>query len=136
MESEYRKKLGIVSIDGHVDFCKNFNDLEESQNYVSSLLKYSSLTHSHITGVLHLNHGSDKSRGHLGTILQQKSECVMMIKDKGKFSEVICKSMRGAKRFSSFGITVNDNYLPELYSLNDGSSSSYSLPKGFEGLAV
>lgn len=110
-ESEYRNKLGIVSIDGFVDMMKDFNSLTESIEFTGKLMKYSTISKCHITGVLHLNPGSDKARGHLGTILQQKCETVVIIKDRGYFSEVVCQRGRG-KKFKPFGISVDKDWLP------------------------
>jgi len=127
MESEYRNKLGLVSIDGYVDCLDNFNDLVESIEFTQSLMKYSTLTKSHITGVLHLNPGQDKARGHLGTILQQKCETVVIIKDEGDYSSVICQRSRG-KKFADFGISVNNDWLPYVtetnYSITDTITKS------------
>ena len=111
MESEYKNKLGIVSIDGFVDCVEDFNSLIECKEFTRDLMKYSSLTKSHITGVLHLNPNSDKARGHLGTILQQKCETVVIIKDEGEYSSVICQRSRG-KKFDPFAISVDNNWLP------------------------
>lgn len=111
MESPYRNKLGVVSIDGFVDCLDNFNDLVECTEFTQSLMKYSTLSQAHITGVLHLNPGQDKARGHLGTILQQKCETVTIIKDEGDYSSVICQRGRG-KKFESFNISVNNDWLP------------------------
>lgn len=113
MESEYRLKLGVVSIDGFVDCIDNFNDLVECVDFTQSLMKYSTLSKSHITGVLHLNPGTDKARGHLGTILQQKCETVVQVKDEGDYSSVTCHRSRGNK-FETFGIRINDERLPEV----------------------
>lgn len=110
-ESEYRHKLGVVCLDGYVDFLKNFNDLEESIEFTQNLMKYSSQANCHITGVLHLNPNSEKARGHLGTILQQKCETVVIIKDEGESSLVTCQRARG-KKFEDFSISVNDDWLP------------------------
>jgi len=111
MESEFRNKLGVVSIDGFVDFVNDFNSLTESIEFTQSLMKYSSLTKSHIMGILHLNPGTEKARGHLGTILQQKCETVTTIKDEGSYSLVHCQRGRGIK-YEDFGITVDENWLP------------------------
>lgn len=111
MESEYRNKLGVVSIDGYVDMIDNFNDLVECVDFTQSLMKYSSISQAHITGVLHLNPGQEKARGHLGTILQQKCETVVIIKDEGDYSSVVCQRGRG-KKFESFNISVNNDWLP------------------------
>jgi hypothetical protein len=118
MESEYRNKLGIVSIDGYVDMLDNFNDLVESTEFTQSLMKYSTLSKAHITGVLHLNPGQDKARGHLGTILQQKCETVVIIKDEGSFSSVTCQRGRG-KKWEAFGISVNKDWLPYTLTLDN-----------------
>jgi hypothetical protein len=118
MESEYRNKLGIVSIDGYVDMLDNFNDLVESTEFTQSLMKYSTLSKAHITGVLHLNPGQDKARGHLGTILQQKCETVVIIKDEGDFSSVTCQRGRG-KKWDAFGISVNKDWLPYTLTLDN-----------------
>lgn len=111
MESGYRSKLGIVCIDGFVDCVEDFNSLVECKEFTKKLMKYSSVTKCHITGLLHLNPGSDKARGHLGTILQQKCETVVTIKDMGDYSEVKCQRARG-KKFETFGISVNKDWLP------------------------
>lgn len=113
MESEYRSKLGVVSIDGYVDMLKDFNSLQESIEFTQRLMKYTSITKSHITGVLHLNPNSEKARGHLGTILQQKCETVVIIKDEGDYSQVTCQRGRG-KKFRPFAISVNNDRLPYI----------------------
>ena len=104
-ESEYRNNLGIVSIDGYVDFVKNFNDQDESSVFTQSLMTYSSEAKCHITGILHLNPGTTKARGHLGTILQQKCESVVTITDQGNTSLVNCQRARGTK-FDDFILGV------------------------------
>ena len=113
MESPYKDKLGVVSIDGFVDCLKNFNDQEESSVFTQKLMKYSSLAKCHITGVLHLNPGSTKARGHLGTILQQKCETVTIIKDCGEFSQVTCQRGRG-KKFKDFTIRIDSDWMPYI----------------------
>lgn len=111
MESDFRNNLGIVSIDGFVDMVNDFNSLTECAEFTQKLMKYSTITKSHITGVLHLNPNSEKARGHLGTILQQKCETVVIIKDEGDYSQVTCQRGRG-KKFKPFAISVNENWLP------------------------
>ena len=118
MESEYINKLGVFSIYGYVDMLENFNDLVESTEFTQSLMKYSTLSKAHITGVLHLNPGQDKARGHLGTILQQKCETVVIIKDEGSFSSVTCQRGRG-KKWAAFGISVDKDWLPYTLTLDN-----------------
>lgn len=113
MESEYRNNLGLVSIDGYVDLVNDFNCQVQSSELTQKLMKWSSITKCHITGVLHLNPNTTKGRGHLGTIIQQKCETVVIITDKGDYSLVTCQKGRG-KKFKDFCITVNDEWLPEI----------------------
>lgn len=113
MESPYKDNLGLVVIDGYVDFVNDFNDLKECDDFTSKLMKYSSMCKCHIMGILHLNPGSEKSRGHLGTILGQKCETVAIIKNMGEFSLVTCKRSRG-KRFDDFTIRINSDWLPYI----------------------
>jgi len=121
MESEYRNKLGVVSIDGYVDLINDFNNQLESSELTQKLMKWSSISKAHITGVLHLNPNSDKARGHLGTILQQKCETVVIIADKGDYSLVTCQRGRG-KKFREFCISVNNEWLPEIIDNPEGES--------------
>lgn len=113
MESQYRKKLGVVSIDGYVDFVKDFNSQEQSIEFTQNLMKYTTISRCHITGILHVNPNTDKSRGHLGTILQQKCETVVMIKDMGDYSKIICQRGRG-KRFEDFTIRTDKDWMPYI----------------------
>jgi hypothetical protein len=124
LESTYKDKLGIVAIDGYVDCINDFNNQTESKEFVTDLMKYSKVSNCHITGVLHLNPGSEKSRGHFGTILEQKCEMVVMVKNVGEHSEVTCKAVRGAKSFDSFCISVDNNWLPTT--TNDIVESNWS----------
>jgi hypothetical protein len=110
-ESEYRNNIGLVSIDGYVDFVKNFNDQDESSEFTQQIMKYSSEAKCHIMGILHLNPGTTKARGHLGTILQQKCESVVTIQDGGDFSIVHCQRARGNK-FDDFTLRVDNDWLP------------------------
>lgn len=113
MQSPFKDNLGLVVLDGYVDFVNDFNDLKECDDFTTKLMKYSSVCKCHIMGILHLNPGSEKSRGHLGTILGQKCETIAIIKNMGEYSVVKCKRSRG-KRFEDFTIRINDDWLPYI----------------------
>lgn len=122
MESQYRNNLGVICIDGYVDFVKDFNSQHESTEFTQKLMTYSTVSNSHITGILHLNPNMTKARGHLGTILQQKCETVVRIEDRGDHSAFLCERARG-KRFEEFNFTVNSKtWLPEMI---DGDGSPF-----------
>ena len=112
MKSPYKDNLGLVILDGYVDFVNDFNSQTESKEFTSKLMKYSTVANCHITGVLHLNPGSEKVRGHLGTILGQKCECIAMVKNEGEYSTVSCKVVRGSKKFKDFTIRIDNDWMP------------------------
>ena len=112
MESEYRKNMGLTFLDGVVDCVQDFNSLTECKEFTEKLMKYTSVTNSHLCGLLHLNPNSDKIRGHLGTILGQKAEMVMIVENLGEYSECKCKVVRGGKPFKTFTIRIDDEWMP------------------------
>jgi hypothetical protein len=112
MESSYKENLGMVILDGVVDCVQDFNSLTECKEFTEKLMKYTSVTNSHLCGLLHLNPNSDKIRGHLGTILGQKAEMVMIVENKGEYSECKCKVVRGGKPFKPFTIQIDDQWMP------------------------
>jgi len=72
--------IGVVIIDGIADLIYDTNDIRESANMVDDLRKWATERDLHIVNVLHQNPSqSEKMRGHLGTILTNKSETVIQI---------------------------------------------------------
>jgi len=72
--------VGVVIIDGIADLIYDTNDIRESANMVDDLRKWATEKDLHIVNVLHQNPSqSEKMRGHLGTILTNKSETVIQI---------------------------------------------------------
>lgn len=114
MESPYKDDLGLVVLDGYVDFVLDPNDQAESNIFTDLIMKYSSIANCHISGILHVNPSSDKMRGHLGTIMGQKAEMVMLVKNLGEYSQVSCKRVRGSKPFKDFTIRIDDNWMPYI----------------------
>ena len=73
-------ECGLVVIDGIADMIYDTNDIRESSIMVSDLRKWSVENDVHICNVIHQNPSqNDKMRGHLGTILTNKSETVIQI---------------------------------------------------------
>lgn len=69
----------VCIIDGVVDFIADFNNLEYSMTLIQELLFLSAEHHCSIINVLHTNKALDdrNMRGHLGTMLAQKSGTVL-----------------------------------------------------------
>ena len=105
-ESPVREKLGLVFIDGFVDLIGDFNSNQQSRELVEKLMIWSQQAHCHISGIIHTNPGDDnyKARGHLGTMLQQKCETVVVVSHEREGHE----SYHVAKCQRSRGFGFND----------------------------
>lgn len=116
---EYRRELifnllrdegdraGLVVIDGIADLVRSINDESESTDVVTDLLDVTKSQQIHITNVIHERKGDGYARGHIGTGVMNKSECVIsVIKDEKNhaISDVICSDIRGARPFDDFTI--------------------------------
>ena len=95
-EAAFSKHDGIhlSIIDGVADFINSVNDEEEANAIVSFFEQLAIKYDTAIILILHLNPGSDKERGHLGSQLQRKSESVLTIKKEGDISVLEAKLLR------------------------------------------
>lgn len=75
----------FVVVDGIADLISNSNDIEQSQEIVSLLMRLASIYNCHILNVLHLTRTGENGgmRGHLGTELLNKSSDVFEVKKDG-----------------------------------------------------
>ena len=101
----YQPKLVVV--DGISDLMTNTNNLEESEELVSSLLRLSSVGQCHIMCVLHANPNSDKARGHLGSTLMRKAETILFVHKTGEVSMVEPQYCRNSP-FESFAFRIEE----------------------------
>ena len=108
----------FVFLDGIVDLCGGFNDEEKSREAVGQLEAAAEHTGAAILCLIHTNgRKDDKARGHLGTILQQKSAEIYQI-EKGQFhsdnvSKVVGKVIQPFSRFASvpgFAFAFEDDF--------------------------
>lgn len=79
---EAKKRFGgihSVLIDGGADLVGDVNDPSESFDFVSRLHSLAVDFECSITGVIHLNPNSQKTRGHLGSQLERKAESNLVI---------------------------------------------------------
>ena len=80
------KNPQIVMLDGIVEFVASFNDETESKQLIKDLLKLSEEHNCAIICVLHTNKADEdhNMRGHLGTMMAQKSATVLeCVKERG-----------------------------------------------------
>jgi len=110
------KDIGLVIIDGIADLCSDVNNIEESNNVVQKLMKWTKELNCHIVTVIHSNFGTDKPTGHLGSFLEKKAETQIQLElntvNKG-LVKVSCKRSRNAP-FEDFNFKVNNFGLPQV----------------------
>jgi len=110
------KNIGLVIIDGIADLCSDVNNIEESNNVVQKLMKWTKELNCHIITVIHSNFGSDKPTGHLGSFLEKKTETQIQLElntvNKGLVT-VSCKRSRNAS-FENFSFKINKFGLPQI----------------------
>lgn len=107
----------LVIVDGVADLMKNTNDIEESQALVTDIRRINARYDCGIILILHVNWQNDKARGHLGTVLQQKSETVALLEHKGGMdspTKVTAQLTRKAP-FADFAFSIDlETGLPML----------------------
>jgi hypothetical protein len=110
------ENLGLVIIDGIADLVSDVNNIDEANQVVQMLMRWTEVYNIHIITVIHTNWGSTKPTGHLGSALQKKCETEIHLEknetDKSLI-DVKCKSSRG-RAFDNFSFFVNNVGLPEV----------------------
>lgn len=86
----------MVVIDGGADYIRDVNDPEQSNMIVKFFGDLAITYNTCVIVVVHVNPGSDKERGHLGSQLQRKSESVLTVKTQGDISFLEPKYLRMA----------------------------------------
>jgi hypothetical protein len=102
-------KPDVAFIDGIRDLIQDFNNLTQSTELMTSLLRWSEIHDCHISCVLHMNKADGNARGHLGSELMNKSESVLIIEmvEGSKYSSVKPGFMRDGD-FESWQFTIID----------------------------
>lgn len=110
------ENVGLVIIDGLADLVSDVNNIDEANEVVQMLMKWTEEHNVHIITVIHMNWGSTKPTGHLGSALQKKCETEIHL-EKNEFDnsiiDVKCVSSRG-RAFDTFSFFVNSASLPEI----------------------
>ncbi|TNJ44519.1 hypothetical protein [Allotamlana fucoidanivorans] len=115
MESSYRDNIGLITIDGAADILESVNDLEYSNKIVQGMLKWTSISKSHLCTILHKNPGTEKPTGHLGSAIMKKAETVAFIDRDSEHNIVrVLPSYTRGYPFDEFSFTLNDDYLPKV----------------------
>jgi KaiC/GvpD/RAD55 family RecA-like ATPase len=107
------EKPMIIFIDGIADLIENFNDVEQSTDLINELMRISVTYDCAVTAVLHTNKAKDDNgmKGHLGTMLLQKSSDVFEVrKDGDRFTvtETDCRN----EPIQDFAFVIDDHGIP------------------------
>ena len=86
----------FVFLDGAADLCEDWNNNVEAAKVVDALLKATDEANCAMLCVIHTNKKDDEARGHLGTILQQKSSEVYEVSKEGDIANIRQKLCRFA----------------------------------------
>lgn len=104
------KKIGCVFVDGIVDLCRNYNDLEEASDLVTFFMNMAASRGFLLIDVLHNARSTGDARGHLGTELLNKATCnINITKEEDAIASTLkIKNMRG-KEPTGFDFWHNPN---------------------------
>lgn len=80
--------IHLIVIDGIADYIRDTNKIDQSEEIAAYFLNLSSIYSTAIIPIIHTNKTSDTERGHLGSVLQRKSDSVFRIKDDGGVSVI------------------------------------------------
>ena len=112
-ESEFKDKIGLMSIDGYVDLVTDFNSLEQATGLTEKLLNWTAKGNMHCTGILHKNFGTSKPVGHVGSSVLKKAETVVFVEKEEENTIVKCEYSRN-QPFQDIKFMVDDNdWLPK-----------------------
>lgn len=102
--------IGCVFIDGIVDLCRNYNDLEESSDLVTFIMNMAAKRNFLVLDVLHNARSTGSARGHLGTELLNKAQCNINItkEEDSRHSTLKIQSIRGDSAPKDFDFWHND----------------------------
>jgi hypothetical protein len=107
------EEVGLVVIDGIADLINDVNNIEESNDIVQQVMKWSQELNCAIICVIHQNYGTEKATGHLGSALLKKAETALFVKKEGTMATVECRNNRNFP-FDDFSFKVNRVGLPEI----------------------
>lgn len=110
------ENIGVLIIDGVADLVADVNNLEECNNCVQKIMEWSANYNLHIIAVIHSNFGSYKPTGHLGSLLEKKTETQIELEANTvntEWTTVKCKRSRNYA-FETFSFSVNDIGYPYI----------------------
>jgi hypothetical protein len=116
-------KPSVVVIDGLRDLIFNFNDTVQTYTIIQELERLSISMDCAVVGTIHVNPSQDnpKSRGHLGTEIEQKAFTVLHIERVDEDNTIIVKHVKGRTgHFAEFNVRFDssEGYLVQATATN------------------
>lgn len=130
---ENDKNIGLIILDGALDFVKNMNDVEECQAIVQKYLEWLDKSGAMIITVIHEGRGERSNTiGHLGAFLSRKCDFNIQTVAKldSEFTMINCKRSR-TRPFPTFEFTQDKFGYPVLNHLKENRPS---LPESEAGI--
>lgn len=108
-----RERPTNIFIDGVADLIENFNDIEQSTDVINTLMRLSADNDCSIVCVIHTNKGKDDNgmKGHLGTLLLQKSSDVFEVVKSGSTFNVTETDCRN-RPVNDFSFVLDTDAIP------------------------
>lgn len=130
-------KPDVAFIDNAKDLVADFNNIEESANLVTILMKLASKNNCAIACVIHQNFGTTKARGHLGSMLYEKASLAISLKADDEITEVSFSKIRNIPP-QKFAFQIQDDEtgtaIPVLATIQEPTTATNRLTATFEGL--
>ena len=110
------KDIGLLVIDGVADMVSDVNNLQECNLIVQKIMEWSANFNLHIAIVIHSNFGTDKPTGHLGSLLEKKTETQIQLEANTVNKEWVTVKCKRSRNFSfdTFSFSVNEIGYPYL----------------------
>lgn len=121
----------FVIIDGIRDLIYDINDPEQSTLIATDLMRWAEKNDCHILNIIHENKGTNHARGHLGTELVNKAECVLNVLKNDEGQTVCEPEVTRGEGFEAFAFERDNLGRPVLISYQPdvkiGESNAKSL---------
>jgi hypothetical protein len=118
------KNIGLMFIDGIADLVKNVNDIEECNAVVQLLMSWSKEYKIAIGTVLHMNYGTLKATGHLGSSVTKKAETVISVVTEDYTTTLSAQYTRN-RAFYDIAFNLDNNSLPIQTEVKNKKNGNY-----------
>lgn len=112
-KSDYKNNIGLMLIDGIADLINDVNSVEESTMLVQKLMTWTDISQCHIITNIHLNPGTEKPKGHLGSFILQKAETIARVKKETDLISSVYADYARNQAFEDFQFMLTDDGLPK-----------------------